>query len=265
MPMAAFFENAESLAARAHAAAIQGESRECLVLLWSLRDLPREQSVRHAVDRHRHAAGKEQGEPEDATTLLQATASVGCPKCMEVLLEVGPSIGLKDGNGRSALHVAVAVDQPEVVRQLLARGRAPVDSRDARGRTPLRVAADLGHHASANVLMYFGAQPYCKAADGQNPYQVAAKANEKLANFMKKFQKQRKETSRLVGRIRTFKALDSKLPAHVCAPPLKLTGVGFCPEEDGKVVQLKRGIRNNKSRAGPSNPPCRVNWYSPRG
>merc|ERR1740121_1111500 len=179
---------------------------------------------------------------------------------------MAPKVGQKDESGRSALHLAMERNHAEVARLLLSRGRAPVDARDSSGRTPLRMAVDLGHHESANVLMYFGAQPYSNAADGKCPYQAAVdKASDKLAAFMKKFQKSKKETSRLVGRIRTFKGLGSKLPAHVVAPPLKLTPVGYCPEEDGKVVQLKRGIRNNKRRSGPSNPPCRVNWYSPRG
>ena len=36
--------------------------------------------------------------------------------------------------------------------------------------------------------------------------------------------------------------------------------VGYCPEEDGKVVQLPRGIRYAKKRKGPSAPRGKVNW-----
>ena len=51
--------------------------------------------------------------------------------------------------------------------------------------------------------------------------------------------------------------LDFGPPDGVAAPSSQ---VGYCPEEDGKVVQLPRGIRYAKKRKGPSAPSGKVNW-----
>eukprot|EP00434_Breviolum_minutum_P000393 symbB.v1.2.000333.t1/scaffold22.1/size431876/1 len=65
-----------------------------------------------------------------------------------------------------------------------------------------------------------------------------------------------------INTVRYFKALGTELPSHIVAPKLVLTPVGYCPEEDGKVVQLTRGIRYAKKRKGPSAPRGKVNWYA---
>jgi len=158
---------------------------------------------------------------------------------------------------RSQLHVER--DFAMVARLLLARGRAHVDARDALGRTPLCLAAGRGHTSSGRTLMYFGATVDAKASDGLTPLQAAKEqSGSKLAAFIEKHSKLMRKRSDEAGVVRK--------KSHIVAPKLVMTPVGYCPEdENGKVIQLKRGIRYNKRRQGPSSPKCIVNWYSPRG
>lgn len=265
VPAEASFETAESLAAKAHAAALGSDTRACLLAVWALKDLPRERSVVQAVDKPRR-----DDSGEAASTLLQAVASAGFQDSVDLLLELQPKSNLKDGEGRTALHFATSGNHSGVAQSLLACGGANIDARDAAGRTALHVAVDQGHADMTRLLMNFGANPFSAAGDKRTPYEIAKSGggdNAKLANFMKRHWDRRKGIARKIGRVRKFKVIGEKplLPSHVVAPPLKLGSVGYLPEENGEVAQLKRGIRNTKKRAGPSNPPCIVNWYSPRG
>lgn len=276
---------AENLAVRAHGAAVRGETQRCLLLIWALKDLPREKSVQQALDKPRiyQKVNMVKDDPDKAgspakrvkqdfpwnTTLLQAVSAAGMTESLDLLLELRPQTNLKDAGGRSALHMAACGNLPGVARSLMASGGANVDARDAKGKTPLRLAVDRGHTEMVRLLMHWGANPHTAAGDKKSAH-TSSKCKEyktgfKTSNFMRKHWERREAIAERIGRVKTFKALGTKLPAHIVAPPLKLAAVGYCPEEDGEVVQLKRGIRNNKRRSGPSNPPGLVNWYSPRG
>jgi len=267
VPAGEALESAESLVAKAHSAAVNGNGRECLVLVWSLKDLPRDQAARRALNRPLlpldaakgggggGGGGLAAGSP---ISLLQAAAAAGMHASVELLLELGAKTCTKDEQGRTALHMAIENNFAMVARLLLARGRAHVDARDALGRTPLRLAADRGHTSAGRTLMYFGATIDAKASDGLTPLQAAKEQKgSKLGAFLEKHSKLMRKRSDEAGIVRK--------KSHIVAPKLVLTPVGYCPEEDGKVIQLKRGIRCNKSRSGPSSPKCIVNWYSPRG
>lgn len=250
------------LAGDAQAAALRGEAAECLRLVWALRELPREQSIYKAINAVR-------GEPP--RTLLQALVLAGLQEPVRMLLELAPSaVRLKDEEGMTALHLAAEGNHAGVAQLLLARGRAHADARDARGRTPLQVAAELGHARTGRVLMRFGADPGAIDSTGRTPQALAVggEAHLALGPWLEQFTAKRTRTNTNAGKVRYFKGLGAELPAHIAAPKLALTPVGYCPIADGevdKVVQLPRGIRCKKSRPGPSSPKCHVNWYSPRG
>lgn len=264
--------SAAELAGRARVAAESGNRVECLALVWALKDLPRDASIREAID---SSCG------EDSRSLLHVVVAARLVDSTELLLELGPSVGLKDEDGKTALHIAAEVKSKRLVRMLLCMGHAPVNARDALGRTPLHVAAEAGHPAVCRILMRFGAN--AKGADGQGltpldfdgraektggkePRSVRAlirrchHARAHSVRHVKEFARNMGPSPKANGHYKK-----GRLP-HLVAPKLVLTPTGYCPvDEDGKVRQMPRGIRMAKSRQMPSDPKCHVNWYAPRG
>lgn len=262
---------AAALVTKALVAATAGHSVECHTLAWEIRDLPRTPSVGDALKATMPADASEDSAEH---TLLQAAAARGLIDTVRLLLEELPvQVSRKDSKGRTAMHLAAEGNHAEVAQLLLAQGRAPPDTRDAQGRTPLMIAAESGHARTARVLMRFGANSEAEDRDGRTAISLAKNQSGgsirgmELSPWLEQFSAKRKRTTEYVGKIAYFrgKGLDASLPAHIVAPELSLTPVGYCPKDaDGKVVQLARGIRTNKKRAGPTSPSNTPNWYAIR-
>ena len=95
----------------------------------------------------------------DGQTALYAACAEGQVETVAALLDAGASVDKRfDPHEASLLHVAAAFDRPEVVRMLCASMRDP-DLLDARGRTPLTVAAAAGAAAAAEALLAAGVDP----------------------------------------------------------------------------------------------------------
>lgn len=251
----------KDLVSRAFDAARVHNEFECASLIWTLKDLPRDAKVREAVD-------TPLGTP--ARTLLQEVAAQGLERPVSFLLEMAANVKHKDEHGRTALHMAALRNRGKVTKLLCSHGRANVNAKDSHGRTPLHLATDHGSTKAAKILVRFGADP--RTVDGAGRMAIDDKTNAKgrtipnrkdIVNWMKTCVVNREEQLKQLGEVEYY--TNQRLPAHIVAPKLVLTPVGYCPEEDGKVIQLARGIRFKKRRRGPSAASCRVNWYAPRG
>lgn len=255
---AALQERAAALVAQAHSAAMQREAAECTASLQALKELPRAPALRETL---REALGARQGQP--GRTLLEALSRRGLEAPLEALLELAPPAR---GGGGEALHLAAAGNHAAAAQLLLLRGRLPVNARDAAGRTPLHLAVLHGAARTARVLARFGADPEALDGGRRTALESAGPARTHLAVWLRKFAEKRRKVSADLGAVRPVAALGTELPAHVQAPKLVLTPVGYCPvDENGEVRQLARGIRFKKRRRGPSHPNNKVNWYCPRG
>jgi len=104
---------------------------------------------------------------EDGTTMLFRAAERGDIFQVTAMLRAsaGPSVTVRrwPRDGWSPLMVAAAGGHLEVVRQLLAAG-APVDQRNARGRTALMFAAFYGRFTVVSALLRAGADPDARDA-----------------------------------------------------------------------------------------------------
>ena len=77
-------------------------------------------------------------------TLASVMARTGCVDALGYLINRGAELGAKDGKGNTALHLAAAGGNPEIVALLIGHG-APVNATAFDRFTPLHTAALCGH------------------------------------------------------------------------------------------------------------------------
>lgn len=95
--------------------------------------------------------------------LLSATNH---PRILELLLENGADITVKNPNEETALHWAAIIGQETSVRILLERG-ADIEARNRRGESPLHVAIRWRHEKPIKALLKHGANANARIHDSR--------------------------------------------------------------------------------------------------
>jgi ankyrin repeat protein len=94
------------------------------------------------------------------------------PRMVSTLL-TKDRIYASDDNGYSPLHIAISNGaSADVVKAILDQG-ARITAVDSGGRTPLRMAVDLGNWETAKLLADGGSNPFSTAGDGKTPAGIA--------------------------------------------------------------------------------------------
>ncbi|CAO3659485.1 unnamed protein product [Umbelopsis ramanniana] len=106
-------------------------------------------------DRDHDVNGSDNSEPSEAFSLHRAVA-LGSVEDAEQLLWFGADVGLIDGRGRSAIHLAALNGHAPMITLLHAYD-ADVNAADYLSETALHMAARLGHEMAARVLLQCGA------------------------------------------------------------------------------------------------------------
>ena len=83
-------------------------------------------------------------------TALHYAAGWGNVEAVQALLAAGANAKAKDFQGGTLLHMAAVKGNVEIIKVLLAAGAENVP--DRWGRTPVAIAAHLGHEAVVQVL-----------------------------------------------------------------------------------------------------------------
>ena len=126
------------------------------------------------------------GQPEIAAFLLHngsapaamddaGSTPLHCAATAEVarkLIEAGADVNATDAKGNSPLGVAAEYNRVDVARTLLERG-AEVNAHNCVGATPLVYCAIYGHMETTEVLLEAGADPEVKTSQGMTAGQVA--------------------------------------------------------------------------------------------
>jgi len=108
-----------------------------------------------------------------ADRLLLYPSEFGDLDVAQHLLDAGVDVSAKDGDDRTALHIAAEYGHEAVARLLLDRG-ADVSAKDGDGRTALHIAAQNGHEAVARLLLDRGADVSAKNGYGWTALHIAA-------------------------------------------------------------------------------------------
>ena len=99
-----------------------------------------------------------------------------CASLTPIMAQVPPSPA--DIASYRGLHAAALKGDAALIKQLASTGATAIDSRDARGRTPLHVAAHLGRVDALHALVAAGADPNLLEGDRYDIVTIAAVAND---------------------------------------------------------------------------------------
>ncbi|BDA42610.1 probable Myotrophin at C-terminar half [Coccomyxa sp. Obi] len=102
----------------------------------------------------------------EINNLLDA-AKHGDLEAVQDFLAIGKDVNERDGDGRSALHYAVAYSHGDIVEELISSG-ADLEARDSKENTPLHYAAGYGRSQLVRQLLEAGAQAAAENANGQS-------------------------------------------------------------------------------------------------
>jgi ankyrin repeat protein len=94
------------------------------------------------------------------------------PRMVSILL-TKDRINSPDDFGNSALHIALQEKASVLILKIILEQGGRLEAVDSNGRTPLRLALELGAGEAARLLADAGANPFSVAVDGKTPAELA--------------------------------------------------------------------------------------------
>jgi len=104
---------------------------------------------------------------------LHYTASAGCLRCLQLLLDRQANVQVVTNKSQLALHLACLNNHPEIVTMLLQVSPQDVDVADAEGNTSLHLCAMVGSLQCAAQLLKLDANVHLKNAQKRTAYDLA--------------------------------------------------------------------------------------------
>lgn len=106
-------------------------------------------------------------------SLLHFAAQAGRPEIIEMLIDAGEKVDVKDDGGNTPLHEAAGSDRRQVVRLLLNRG-SDINARNARNETPLMLAASFASRPTVEAFYREGLSFESLDSEGHSAVALAA-------------------------------------------------------------------------------------------
>ncbi len=112
-------------------------------------------------------------EKDKRAPLIARAAGFNEPTPVQMLIDKGAHIDLRDQTGLTALHIASYLGYEQVVKLLIDR-KANLELGDEAGYTPLMMAANAGKIETVRLLLDAGAEVNAKDVDESTPIMFAA-------------------------------------------------------------------------------------------
>ena len=125
------------------------------------------------------ALAKQQRRRDKMTRLMRACDRGDLARVVE-LLAWRSDVDAQDADSWAPLHFASALGRLEVARELVARGGARLETRNARGKSALHLACSFGHAATARLLLDAGALVDGEDGECHTPLWCASALNQPL-------------------------------------------------------------------------------------
>ncbi|KAM0703041.1 hypothetical protein Q7P35_002300 [Cladosporium inversicolor] len=106
---------------------------------------------------------------------LILASRIGQAKIVSKLMTMGKDVAWEDENLRDLLLRSARDGRDDIVRVLLRLHKVEVDTQNGDGRTPLSLAAELGHCNIIRILLRCGAKRGLKDKQGQSPVDYASR------------------------------------------------------------------------------------------
>jgi ankyrin repeat protein len=111
-------------------------------------------------------------------TPLHETARIGDLEIMNALIEHGANVNIQDGQGNTAMHIAIPVDVHKAAFELLLSHRANPNLRDRRGDSPLHIVIALNREPDIiETLLLSSADVTMHNIEGKTPLYLAVEEN----------------------------------------------------------------------------------------
>ena len=111
----------------------------------------------------------------DGNQALILASRMGQAKIVSKLMTLGKDVAWEDENLRDLLLRSACDGRDDIVRVLLRLHNVEVDTQNGDGRTPLSLAAELGHCNIVRILLRCGAKRGVKDNKGQSPVDYASR------------------------------------------------------------------------------------------
>ncbi|XP_048865095.1 ankyrin repeat domain-containing protein 50 [Brienomyrus brachyistius] len=105
----------------------------------------------------------------DGHSALSAAALEGHADVVELLMRRGTDTDVRDAEGKPLLYLLMLEGRLDIAALLVEKGGAPLESRDAEGRTALHVASWRGDLEGMTLLLRHGADPNAPDGEGRTP------------------------------------------------------------------------------------------------
>ena len=156
-------------------------------------------------------------------------------------LEAGADVNQKNARGQGALFLAIIIDDPKYIRELVKRG-ADINAHDNEYKTPLITAAFLDKHAALGALLAEGADQLARDKVNRNAHDAAGIIGYNIIDTYNRMKKLYDNGAPVTEIMKPWNRMPSEVRDHIDPTPM------ISPRHRSEVLHVAQA-RRRKSPA----------------